>query len=266
MGNWFSFGRKRKDRVTQHDKAVLDLKVQRDKLKVYQKKCEAVIAREVELARQLLADGKRKQALLCLRKKRYQEQLIDKTATQLNNLQEMVDAVEFAQLEAKVFEGLKQGNAVLKEIQSQMSIEEVENLMLDTQEAVDYQNQVSTILAGQLTDLDEEAVEAEYEALRLQMEPAVAPAAKVSRHPKAVAEPSAEVEPAEAVPEPSSADTEPAEAVPEADELSTAEPAAVALELPDVPAAEPEEATPESPEPEQGQVRAKRAKPQPQLA
>jgi charged multivesicular body protein 6 len=37
---------KKKQRVNSHDKAVLDLKVQRDKLKQYQKQCDTVMKRE----------------------------------------------------------------------------------------------------------------------------------------------------------------------------------------------------------------------------
>lgn len=51
-----------------------------------------------------------------------------------------IDSIEFAQIEQKVFQGLQQGNEVLKDLQGQMSIEDVENLMLDTQEAIEYQN------------------------------------------------------------------------------------------------------------------------------
>ena len=51
-----------------------------------------------------------------------------------------IDSIEFAQLEQKVFEGLKAGNEVLKEIQAQMSVEEIDELMLDTQEAIAKQN------------------------------------------------------------------------------------------------------------------------------
>lgn len=51
-----------------------------------------------------------------------------------------IDSIEFAQMEQKVFEGLKAGNDVLKAIHSEMTIEDVENLMLDTQEAIEYQN------------------------------------------------------------------------------------------------------------------------------
>jgi len=141
MGSLFS-KKKTKSKVNQHDKAVLDLKVQRDKLKQYQKKCGAVVARETEIARQLLKEGKKKQALLALKKKKYQEVLLTKSDNQLSTLQEMIDSVEFAQIEQKVFESLKDGNQVLKEIHSQMSIDEIENLMLDTQEAITYQKEI----------------------------------------------------------------------------------------------------------------------------
>lgn len=40
---------KKKQRVNSHDKAVLDLKVQRDKLKQYQKQCDAMMKRETYL-------------------------------------------------------------------------------------------------------------------------------------------------------------------------------------------------------------------------
>jgi len=77
----------------------------------------------------------------------------------------MIGSIEFAQMEQKIFEGLKQGNQVLQEINSQMSIEEVENLMLDTEEAIAYQNEISEILSGKLTNEDEDAIEEEYAAL-----------------------------------------------------------------------------------------------------
>jgi charged multivesicular body protein 6 len=166
MGSLFS---KKKNRVTQHDKAVLDLKVQRDKLKQYQKQCDAVLARETEIARKLLKEGKKDKALRALKKKKYQEQLLSKTEAQMNNIQEMIDSIEFAQLEQKVFEGLKQGNEVLKQIQSQMKIEDIENLMLDTQEAVAYQNEIDQLISGVFTQEDDEEIMKELEELEQQV-------------------------------------------------------------------------------------------------
>lgn len=54
---------------------------------------------------------------------------------------------------------------MLKEIHSQMSLEEIDNLMLDTQEAMEYQRQIEEALSGQLTVEDEDAVLAELEEL-----------------------------------------------------------------------------------------------------
>lgn len=51
---------------------------------------EVVLTKEVEAIRLLTKQGKQKQALLALKKKKYQENLIEKTEPMLLNLQEMV--------------------------------------------------------------------------------------------------------------------------------------------------------------------------------
>ena len=80
-----------------------------------------------------------RRAKLLLKKKRYLESLLDKTDQQLDNLQQMVDNIEFAQIEIKVAEGLKTGNKCLEEMHKIMSLEDVENIMAETQEAIEYQ-------------------------------------------------------------------------------------------------------------------------------
>lgn len=163
MGN--IFGRKKRSRVTEQDKAVLQLKQQRDKLKQYQKKISLQLEKERELARQLLRDGKKEKAKYLLKKKRYQEQLLDKTENQISNLEQMVQDIEFTQIEMKVIEGLKVGNDCLKKMHEIMSIEEVERIMDETQDAIDYQKQIDEMLAGSLTDEDEDAILAELDAI-----------------------------------------------------------------------------------------------------
>ncbi|CAH2291491.1 charged multivesicular body 6 [Pelobates cultripes] len=163
MGNLF--GRKRRSRVTEQDKAVLQLKQQRDKLKQYQKRITLQLERERGIARQLLHDGKKEKAKLLLKKKRYQDQLLDKTDNQISNLEKMVEDIEFAQIEMKVIEGLKVGNDCLKKMHEMMSIEEVEKIMDETQEGIEYQRQIDELLSGTLTEEDEEAILEELEAL-----------------------------------------------------------------------------------------------------
>uniref|UniRef100_A0A4W5M583 Charged multivesicular body protein 6b n=1 Tax=Hucho hucho TaxID=62062 RepID=A0A4W5M583_9TELE len=163
MGNIFA--RKRRTRVTEQDKAVLQLKQQRDKLKQYQKRITLQLEKERNLAKQLLKDGKKEKALLLLKKKRYQDQLLDKTENQISNLERMCQDIEFAQIEMKVVEGLKVGNDCLKSLHEAMSIEDVERIMDETQEGIEYQREIDEMLSGSLTQEDEDAVLAELEAI-----------------------------------------------------------------------------------------------------
>uniref|UniRef100_A0A3Q2PGW4 Charged multivesicular body protein 6 n=1 Tax=Fundulus heteroclitus TaxID=8078 RepID=A0A3Q2PGW4_FUNHE len=164
MGN--VFGRKsRSSRVTEQDKAILQLKQQRDKLKQYQKRITLQLEKERLLAKQLLKDGKKQKALLLLKKKRYQDQLLEKTEGQISNLEHMVQDIEFMQIEMKVVEGLKIGNECLKSMHEIMSIEDVEKILDETQESIEYQRQIDEMLAGALTQEDEDAVLAELEAI-----------------------------------------------------------------------------------------------------
>ncbi|ETE74004.1 Charged multivesicular body protein 6 [Ophiophagus hannah] len=139
MGNLF--GRKRQTRVTEQDKAVL----------------------ACFLIHSLFSPSRK--AKLLLKKKRYQEQLLDKTENQISNLERMVHDIEFTQIEMKVIEGLKIGNECLNRMHQVMSIEEVERIMDETQEAVEYQRQIDEILSGSFTTEDEDAILAELDAI-----------------------------------------------------------------------------------------------------
>lgn len=102
MGGLFGKHKKPVSRVTEQDKAVLQLKQQRDKLKQYQKKIELNLEKDRQMAKKLLNDGKRDKAKLLLRKKRYQEQLLQNTDTQLEKLEQLTHDLEFAQIEIQV--------------------------------------------------------------------------------------------------------------------------------------------------------------------
>ena len=140
-------------KVTDKDKAILDLKVQRDKLKQYSKKIQIICDREHEIAKQLLAAGNKKAALLALKKKKYQETLLTKTDAQLFNLEQLTQAIEFALVEQEFVKGLEQGNKVLKSIHQEMSLENVEKLMQDTQDAIEYQNEVESFIGTVLSQV-----------------------------------------------------------------------------------------------------------------
>ncbi|KAG2755553.1 hypothetical protein P692DRAFT_20826575 [Suillus brevipes Sb2] len=153
-------------KVTAHDRAILDLKLQRDKLKQYQKKIQVVLDREHEIAKAHLATGQKDRAVIALRRRKYQQSLLLKTDSQLENLEQLVSTIEFSLVEVSVLHGLKQGNEVLQEIHREMSIESVEKLMDETQEAREYQREIGDLLANRLTHDEEDAVQSELLALQ----------------------------------------------------------------------------------------------------
>ncbi|KAJ5289428.1 uncharacterized protein N7443_009681 [Penicillium atrosanguineum] len=154
-------------------RAILDLKNQRDKIKQYQVRITVLTDRETEIARQCLARNDRRRALLALRRKKYQETLLDKTNSQLLQLEQLTSQVEFALVQKDVMYGLQQGTQVLQTINREMGgIEGVERLMGENEEARAYQ-EVSRMLEGNLSNQDEDEVEDELEALRLEVAPKV---------------------------------------------------------------------------------------------
>ncbi|KAJ2709859.1 Vacuolar protein sorting-associated protein 20 [Coemansia spiralis] len=157
-----------KNRVTAQDRAILDMKVQRDKLRQFQKRVHAVLDREDQLARELLRRGDRKRALLALRRRKYQEQMILTTDQQLSNLEQLMGTIEFSLLQKDVLFGLAQGNRVLAQLNNEMRIEDVERLAEETADAIAYQEEVSEVLRANMSAEDEEAVERELELLERQ--------------------------------------------------------------------------------------------------
>ncbi|RDA92258.1 hypothetical protein CP533_5746 [Ophiocordyceps camponoti-saundersi (nom. inval.)] len=138
-------------KVTAQDKAILDLKSQRDKLHQYQRRITLLTDKETDVARQLLARGDKKGALLALRRKKYQESLLSKTDAQLEQLEKLTANVEFARIQKDVVFGLQQGTKVLKEIHAEMG---------------GIEHEVSDMLGGRISNQDEQEVEDELAALQ----------------------------------------------------------------------------------------------------
>lgn len=166
------------------------MKNQRDKLHQYQRRITVLTDRETAIAKECLARGDRKRALLALRRKKYQESLLAKTDGQLEQLEQLTSQVEFSLVQKDVLFGLRQGTQVLQTINKEMGgIEGVEKLMGETEDARAYQEvraslelmpagyscrtnrvlvsqEISQMLAGHLSHQDEDEVEDELAALQ----------------------------------------------------------------------------------------------------
>ncbi|KAF2750391.1 hypothetical protein M011DRAFT_418328, partial [Sporormia fimetaria CBS 119925] len=187
------------NKISAQDKAILDMKNQRDKLHQYQKRITVITDREKDIARECLRRGDEKGAKLALRRKKYQESLLAKTDAQLHQLEVLTSDVEFALVQKDVLFGLQQGTQVLKEIHKEMGgIENVEKLLGESEEARAYQEvrsttrlrattiltlivlqEISELLANKMSNQDEDEVEDELEALEAELKLPDAPVTNI---------------------------------------------------------------------------------------
>ena len=152
------------------NRAILDMKNQRDKLHQYQKRITVITDRETEIAKECLARGDRSKALLALRRKKFQESLLARTDAQLETLEQLTSNIEFALVQKDVIYGLQQGTAVLKQIHAEMGgIENVEKLLGENEDARAYQRELSEMLGGKMSNQEEDDVEDELDALEGQV-------------------------------------------------------------------------------------------------
>ena len=142
------------------------MKNQRDRLHQYQRRITTITDRETAIAKECLTKGDKPKALLALRRKKFQQSLLAKTDAQLETLEQLTSNIEFALVQKDVVFGLQQGTKVLKQIHTEMGgIDKVEKLMGESADAVAYQKEISEMLAGQMSNQDEDEVEDELAAL-----------------------------------------------------------------------------------------------------
>lgn len=81
-----------------------------------------------------------RRALSLLRKKRFQEDQLNKLFKMLENIEEMSSTLEFTQVEINVLDGLKAGNAALQKLHQIISIDEIERIMDEAKDGIEKQN------------------------------------------------------------------------------------------------------------------------------
>ncbi|KAH7566928.1 hypothetical protein JRO89_XS08G0254900 [Xanthoceras sorbifolium] len=136
---------------------------------IYSFQLDAVIEAEKEAARDLIRQKRKDRALLALKKKKAQEELLKQVDAWIINVEQQLADIELASKQKAVFDSLKSGNDAIKAIQSEINLEDVQKLMDDTEEAKAYQDEINAILGEQLSAEDEEEILAEFENLETQL-------------------------------------------------------------------------------------------------
>lgn len=157
-------------KITLQDRAIFQLKQQRDKLKQYQRKLNTIIERQNKLAKEAIIKKDNARAKVYLRSKKQQQTTITKTYEQLDNLETLIGTIEFKLIEKDVMYGLEQGNEVLKTLNSEMSVDKIDKVLdglederLKVDEVLDMLGMGSGLSNGEEHEVDEELANLEAE-------------------------------------------------------------------------------------------------------
>jgi charged multivesicular body protein 6 len=133
-------------KLTEKDKAVLDLKNARDKLKKFQKKLEAESQGLEDKARELIKKKYKDRALLVLKLQKYKRDKINSIESQLYSVQEQIDTLDWAVINVQVVQAMRKGTDELMRINNLISMDKIETLMDETKDAMDVQNEISAAI------------------------------------------------------------------------------------------------------------------------
>lgn len=129
------------------DQAILDLKVTRDQLHIYQKQQERCQEVELAKAKELARKGQKERAKIVLRQKKAREYYIMNAEKNIENIENLINNITTKQLEMSFIRNLKQTNALMKKMNDLMPIEEVERIMDENQEQQERLDEINSLLS-----------------------------------------------------------------------------------------------------------------------
>lgn len=158
---------KAKPTLSQQDRAILDLKLARDKLRAYQARMEGESSALLTRAQACLKEGNKRKALYYMKVKKLKEAKIDELNSELLNIEKMAHSIEWATQSIQVVGAMEAANGALEAAQRALPLERVDALMEALADHADAQAEMDRALGGQgqLTSLDESELESELAAL-----------------------------------------------------------------------------------------------------
>ena len=177
-----------KPTLSQQDRAVLDLKLARDKLKRYQSKLSGESASLLARAQAAHKAGSKTKAVYYIKVKKLKEAKVEQLYGELLSLESMMANVEWATQSMTVVTAMEKAQGALESLQRELPIERVEALMDDVAESVGLQAEIDAALAGttNAVGVGDEELDAELQALEAEQLAASAPLSHVS-NPQAAA-------------------------------------------------------------------------------
>ncbi len=150
------------------DRAVLDLKVSRDRLTRYRKKINLDSDKLLARAKIYKTQNQTSTALNLLKLRKLKLKETDKINEQLLTIQSMISNIQSKEEEKEVLSALRQGKNALKKLHEENTLEDVLKLMDEVEEQNEIEKQVNDILnqtGEELSEFEEGELEEELQAL-----------------------------------------------------------------------------------------------------
>jgi len=164
MGNWFCPS-SRTVEMNQEERALLDCKLCRDKIKKYIKSLEKNEKLKRERAKEALKNKNKDRAKLNLRQAKMYSEQIKAADGQLEMIENQISQIETAQSQRDALTVLKQGNEVLKKLQSEVNAEKFQEIADDMDELKEQQNEISEFFKSRGIEENEEELDEELDKL-----------------------------------------------------------------------------------------------------
>ncbi|CAD7971740.1 unnamed protein product [Amoebophrya sp. A25] len=131
-------------RATEADRAILQMKVQRDTLIQQKKKVAHMANAELEKAKDFLREDKKNLAAFCIKKKTIHEKLVTSCDNALIKLYELIDNVEMTAIQADVVKAMEAGSGVLKKMQQELTLDRVQTVIAESEEFREWNEEIAT--------------------------------------------------------------------------------------------------------------------------
>ena len=136
------------DDITQVDKAKLELRRVRRRMKEMQKKYEAEAEKFTLRIKREMRAGRKDRARVYLRLRKLRETALERTDNQIINLEKQLDSIREQQDNIEYVRSLQTANSAMEELQKIMPVEYVEDVLERNQELQDINAEISEMLEG----------------------------------------------------------------------------------------------------------------------
>lgn len=123
------------------------------------------VDRHLEEAKNYVKEGRKKMALMCLKKKASLQRLIDRKSGSLAMLFQILQKIEEAGTNDMIVKACKAGAQAMKMLNAEVTVENAEAVMDDVHEAIAAQEEINGIIGSEMSTEDEEELERSLEEL-----------------------------------------------------------------------------------------------------